>query len=520
MSELQRVIDALHPLEARVLIAFGGEAELGVAELAERSGLGEAQVRMALEWMGAKGAVAASGESRTSQVSLTDVGKQYAEVGTPEVRILERLKEGAVAMDALRSIPDTEPREISSAIGELKALGLIEIGQGGTAVLAEGAQASMEAARRRQSLVERLARSSPLGRTSFTDDQWGIIEEHSRKRGGRGTFQIRERVSRTFRLSDVGRALREAVQDRGGPAEEVSQLTPELLREGAWRSVRFREYNLDLLPPRGIVGRRNPYREFLDIVKRKLLSLGFEEMRGPMVESEFWNMDALYMPQFHAARQIHDAYFLRDPTHCREIPEPALSRVAAAHHDGEGCGSTGWRYEFDIERTRRLVLRSQGTALSIRQLGQGVKVPGKYFAIARCFRYDRVDATHAPDFFQIEGIVLGEEINFCHLLGLLKLFALEVAKAENMRFVPAYFPFTEPSVEIQMEHPKIGWMELGGAGIFRPEVTKPQGVEVPVIAWGLGLDRMAMVALGVQDIRDLFSGDLEAVRQMRSRLMD
>ncbi|MBU1487589.1 phenylalanine--tRNA ligase subunit alpha, partial [bacterium] len=135
------------------------------------------------------------------------------------------------------------------------------------------------------------------------------------------------------------------------------------------------------------------------------------------------------------------------------------------------------------------------------------------------FRYDAVDSTHAPDFFQVEGIVLGEEINFRHLLGLLKLFATEIARAEEMKFVPAYFPFTEPSVEVHMKHPSLGWMELGGAGIFRPEVTKPQGVDVPVIAWGLGLDRMAMVALGISDIRDLFSNDLEMIRAKRIKTM-
>ena len=114
--------------------------------------------------------------------------------------------------------------------------------------------------------------------------------------------------------------------------------------------------------------------------------------------------------------------------------------------------------------------------------------------------------------------MLGEEINFRMLLGLLELFAVKMAGARDVRFLPAYFPFTEPSVELHVKHPGLGWMELGGAGLFRPEVTMPLGIRVPVIAWGLGLDRMAMIALGIEDIRDLFSTDLDMIRTKRVRI--
>ena len=132
-------------------------------------------------------------------------------------------------------------------------------------------------------------------------------------------------------------------------------------------------------------------------------------------------------------------------------------------------------------------------------------------------RYDDIDATHSADFYQTEGIVLGEDVNLKTLLGLLKVFAEEVAGAKEVKYVPAYFPFTEPSVEIHMKHPVLGWMELGGAGIFRPEVTKPLGIDVPVLAWGLGIDRMAMMSLGLNDLRDLFTSDIEQVRLRRRK---
>jgi phenylalanyl-tRNA synthetase alpha chain len=304
---------------------------------------------------------------------------------------------------------------------------------------------------------------------------------------------------------------------------------------GSWKGKVFRSYNVKVPPTRLIPGRTNPYVKFLEDVKDKLASLGFEEFDGPLVETEFWNSDALFMPQFHSARDIHDVYRVAGTEApagsggtagggavstkgaCAGfIEEPWLSNVAAAHESGGATGSRGWGYSFDREFTRALILRSQGTVLSAKTLPRA-KIPGKYFGIVRCFRYDKVDATHLPDFYQTEGIVLGEDVNLKTLLGMLEMFALEVAGAKEVKYVPGYFPFTEPSVEVHIKHPVLGWFELGGSGIFRPEVTESLGVHVPVAAWGIGIDRMALMALGLNDLRELFSYDIENVRLRRTK---
>ncbi|HET7839832.1 MAG TPA: phenylalanine--tRNA ligase subunit alpha, partial [Rectinemataceae bacterium] len=285
---------------------------------------------------------------------------------------------------------------------------------------------------------------------------------------------------------------------------------------GSWKTATFRPYNINIPASRLMPGRRNAYVEFLEGVKDKLVGLGFEEFDGSLVETEFWNSDALFMPQFHSARDIHDVYYLAEPTKAKRIEEPYLSAVASTHENGGPTGSRGWNYGFDREFTKRLILRSQGTVLSARQLPTA-KIPGKYFGIARCFRYDRVDATHLSDFYQTEGIVLGEDVNLRTLLGMLEMFAVEVAGATEVKYVPGYFPFTEPSIEVHIKHPVLGWFELGGSGIFRPEVTEPLGVTVPVAAWGIGVDRMALMALGLNDLRELFSPDLESVRMRRAK---
>ena len=135
--------------------------------------------------------------------------------------------------------------------------------------------------------------------------------------------------------------------------------------------------------------------------------------------------------------------------------------------------------------------------------------------MARCFRYDVIDATHLPDFNQTGGFVIGEGLNIKHLFGLLKMFGEEFAETDQIKIVPGYFPFTEPSAELHAKHPELGWVELAGSGIFRPEMLKPLGIDVPVIAWGVGLDRLAMFKLGIKDIRDLFSHDLTFLRNSR-----
>jgi len=98
---------------------------------------------------------------------------------------------------------------------------------------------------------------------------------------------------------------------------------------------------------------------------------------------------------------------------------------------------------------------------------------------------------------------------------MLKHFAIEIAGAEEVKFFPDYYPFTEPSVQISAKHPQLGWIELGGAGIFRPEITQTLGIDTPVMAWGFGIDRLAMFKLGIKDIRYLFSQDLKWLREAR-----
>lgn len=511
------VLESLHNLEVGILPVLEQRGESEEPALAEAAGLQEAQVRSALGWLLAKNLVAVIREETRREVTLTDAGLVHAEKGSPEERIWKHLRSaGPTPMGQLAAAAGIEKEEQSGAIGNLRAAGAITIGAGGIVEAPDGPEP--EVAVRARALLHKVRDQPGAPLEGYThEEQQRLQEMAGGKRKGKGLVSIDLRRDRTYALTEEGKVIVRLLAERGRQ-EEVSKVTPEMLQDGSWREVRFRPYFIGLKPGRVLGGKKNSYGEFLSFVKAKLLAMGFAEMRGSLVENEFWDMDALYMPQFHPARNVHDVYYVKEPTHSDPVEEPFATRVAAAHENGDETGSQGWEYRFDPMRSRRLILRSQGTALSARTLAAGPNIPGKYFAIARCFRYDQVDATHASDFFQVEGIVLGESVNFRTLLGLLKLFAVEIARATEVQFTPAYFPFTEPSVEMHARHPTLGWMELGGAGLFRPEVTLPLGVDVPVIAWGLGIDRMAMLALGLHDIRDLFSADLDLVRTRRSVL--
>ncbi len=511
---LDEVVGGLHPLEIRLLRVLRRDMSGTEADLRKAAGLGAPQFRRAAEWLLTKELISLIEETKEQIIRVTDLGRGYRAGGIPEDRIARKLREvGEIPMAAIKDLEGLTPEESFPAIGSLKSKGILAVEKGMAKVLPD---ADLSLVGESSAILEKACGEKPFYLSELDAPRQALVTSNVHKRfRTKGIFWLEEEVSRSFALTEKGSLVSDAVEARGMTGEEISKLTPEMLIDGSWRGKNFRRYSIDLAPPRIIAAKKHPYREFLDYVKYKLISMGFEEMQGPLVETEFWNMDALFMPQFHSARDIHDVYFVKDPSHAKEIEGGHLEDVARTHESGGASKSRGWGYTFDRERSRRLVLRSQGTALSARTLASKPGIPGKYFAMARCFRYDTVDATHACDFMQVEGIILGEEINFRTLLGLLKLFAIEVAKSEEVIFLPAYFPFTEPSVEAHIKHPDLGWIELGGAGIFRPEVTSPFGIDVPVMAWGVGLDRMAMVALGIKDIRELFSRDLDRVRTQR-----
>ncbi|MFQ6020716.1 MAG: phenylalanine--tRNA ligase subunit alpha [Candidatus Aenigmatarchaeota archaeon] len=296
--------------------------------------------------------------------------------------------------------------------------------------------------------------------------------------------------------------------------EGIKQLTPDLIRTGEWKKYPLIKYDVTLPAPIIYPGKKQPYIQFIENMREKLIGLGFQEMKGPLVETSFWNFDALFQPQDHPARGLHDALYLKHPK-TGELPDKNLvAKVKATHEGGWITESKGWGSIWNEEEAKKLLMRSHTTSVSARTLLKYGDKPGKYFTIDRNYRYDVIDAQHLMEFDQCEGIVVGENLTLRHLLGFLKEIA-SILGAEKVRFKPSYFPYTEPSCELYVYYPKIGWIECGGSGLFRPELLRPLGIEKSqVLAWGLGIGRLAMIKLGINDIRMLYSDDLEFLREV------
>ncbi len=504
---MKDVIASLHRLERLVLPLL--QKHSSADGLVKGSGMKEVEVLRGLQWLSGRGLVNVK-ESLQEVVELDSNGIVYRRKGLPEKRFLQLAGSGKVSLSQLIKSGLTE-EEVNVSIGLLKRNGWISIVKEKELVFEITGQGKEKLGKGfdEQLLLQKLDRPRII--SELEEKEKKAVKALSERKD---VLKCGVKKSVAAFLTDKGKVIAASPELKDNV---VDRLTPEMIKSGSWKSEKLRSYDMAAPVPRSYFGKKQPYRRFLEEVREKFVALGFKEMTGPLVESEFWNMDALFMPQFHSARDIHDAYYIKEPKYAADLPKELVRKVKAAHENGFGTGSKGWRYEFSDKKTSRLILRSHDTSISPRTLAsKSLEVPGKYFQLVRCFRYDVIDATHLADFNQIGGFVIEEKIHLSQLFGLLRMFAKEFCNTDQVKVVPSYFPFTEPSAALYAKHPHLGWIELGGAGIFRPEMVKPLvGRVVPVIAWGIGIDRIAMFKLGINDIRELFSHDLEFLRNAK-----
>jgi phenylalanyl-tRNA synthetase alpha chain len=300
--------------------------------------------------------------------------------------------------------------------------------------------------------------------------------------------------------------------------KQISKITPEMLSSGSWNNYELKPFDVSKPGPLLKAGKIHPMIKLINEIREIFLSMGFTEIRGPIIESAFYNFDALFQPQDHPAREMQDTFYLNNPKTAKLPEKNRVNAVKETHENGGDSGSLGWGIDWNIDIAKKLVLRTHTTATTIRRLAQYQKEnespPVKVFCIDRVFRNERVDRSHLAEFMQVEGIVIDDNVTLCDLIGLLSEFYRKLG-FKKIITRPGFFPYTEPSMEVSVYYDKLGeWLEMGGSGIFRPEVTYPWGIKDPtrVLAWGQGLERIAMLYFDRDDIRDLYVNPIKWLR--------
>ena len=438
-------------------------------------------------------------EERVSSVSLGEEGESAAVEGLLENRLWAWLKEQSPdsrTMIALSS--EFEPHEAGPGVGLLKALGIsLEAGR-----FTVDDEDSVDSVIEQRTAFVELLTEGPVDKSELDADM--VSHFSSRK----DLIVAEQRVSRSWTLTEVGSSVDASTLDE---VELIGDVTPELLQGDGWRDARFKPFDVKAPAPTPSGGRPHPMQALIETIRSVFLEMGFSEIEGDFVQSAGWNMDALFIPQSHPARTMQDTFYLSEPEQV-EVDQEHLDLWAKVHEHGHDTGSRGWGGTFDQNEARKALLRTHTTVNTVRHIADNPDQPCRVFGIGRVFRQESIDRTHLPEFYQIEGIIHEADANLPMLISTLKTFYSKMG-FPDVRVRPAYFPYTEPSVEVDVMW-KGEWLELGGSGIFRPEVTEPLGTEWPVCAWGLGLERLAMLILELDDIRELYQPDLERLRRM------
>ncbi len=499
MPDIEKLKESLSNHEIQILPYINENLE----EICKKSGLDETSVLRALRYFANKKIIDLS-FSKKEVVEVGVNGALYKKKGLPERRLINLLSEKRIIkLEDAQKESSLSDDEFKASLGVLKKKALIELKNGKIVLSGNLSEVS------KKMLEEIFLESLPLETDLLKPEQLYALKS---LRNRKDVVQTKEERSVGIKITELGKKL---MGSKIKAQELIEQLTPEIIKRDLWRGKKFRRYDVTSPLPEILGGKRHFVNQATDYARKIWTELGFKEMTGNLVVSSFWNFDSLFQPQDHPARDMQDTFFLFEKK--EDFDKKLMKSVKKVHEQGI-AGSKGWNYIWNEEEAKNLVLRTHTTAISSKTLSELKEkdIPCKFFAIGKVFRNETADWSHGFEFNQTEGIVVDKNANFRHLLGYLKEFFKKMG-FEKIRFFPCYYPFTEPSVEIRVFHPeKKIWFELGGAGIFRPEVTIPLfGENVNVLAWGPGFDRILMDYYQIKDLRELYRNDITQLRKMK-----
>ena len=493
--EIKSLAAKLHPLERRVLPVLRKEKEF--SKIVKASGLKEVEVMRALQWLENKKALKILTEKK-KVVNLDKNGLKYKKEGLPEKRFLKVLGDKFISLNTAAKKADLSKEEINACLGLLRSKLAIEIKKEGELMVKLGPQG----ARLMKETPEEqfLKRDFPVDFDSIQDLEKLALDNLLKRKC---FLRVEEAKAVSIEVTNLGKKLAKL-----NLKEEVeNRLTPGMLKTGKWKGKTFREYDVEINVPQILGGRRHPYNEALNIIRKAFLEMGFQEMTGPWVETAFWGMDSMWIAQDHPMREAQDTFYIDKDG---ELPNKELvKKVKSAHENGLNTGSIGHTKEWDPKLAKKLILRQHSTATTFRYFHDlKLNHDCKYFYIANNFRNEAIDATHLPEFGQAEGFIMGDNLTLADLMGFVKEFYAKLG-ITKIRFKPTFNPYTEPSMEAHYYNEKLGkWYALINSGIFRPEALAPYGITKSVIAWGMGSSRIAGLLTGKNKLKDIFGPEV------------
>ena len=496
------ILSGLSYNEKRLLLALDSVGGSGTpAKLVEAGGFSlEVEVVGSASWLQSKG-LAVMKEEVTRYYSLTD--PESLKDGLPERRALRFIEANGGSM-TVPALAEKMSGEDNIAVGWLmrkKLASMSDSADGKTVVLNDNGKAVLSGTMPDEELIARML-SAPVPE-SEADPK--VIKD---LKGRKGMIKETEVTAREITLTADGT---EAARSGLEVKEEEADVTDELIQSGRWKDVDYRRYDVQTFAPAVYPAKKNPLTRLGNEIRRLFTDMGFSEMSSEYVQPAFWNMDTLFIPQDHSARDMQDTFFLENPKSIPLDDRDLVEKIRAIHENGGDTGSTGWGGKWSEEKAAQALLRTHSTCSSIRYIAEHPDAPQKAFSISRIFRKESIDATHLPEFSQIEGIVIDENASLDMLISLIREFYSRMG-FDEIHVRPSYFPYTEPSLELEVFF-NGKWLELGGAGVFRPEVLAPFGVKTPVLAWGFGFERLAMLKWNIKDIRDLYISDIDSLRK-------
>lgn len=496
---MEKLLESLSLNEKKVIPYL----EEGLVDICKKSNLDKVSVLRALDYLAIKEIV----KLEIIKKKVIDVGINgalYRKKGLPERRLLSLLDEKRIiSLSDAQKESGLNSDEFKASLGALKKRSLLDLKNGKIVLNANKEEIS------KKTLEELFLESLPLEESFLTPEQ-NFAYKSLQKR--KDMVILEEIKDVKISITNLGKKV---MASKDLSKELIEQITFELLKsEKNWKGKKFRRYDITAPVPKISGGKRHFVNSAIDSARKIWMEMGFKEMRGNYVQTSFWNFDALFTAQDHPVREMQDTFFIDK---FGELPDKKLVNAIKLSHEKGVNGSKGWRYSWEEKESKKMCMRTHTTCLSAKTLSELKEndLPKKYFSVGKCFRNETVDWSHGFEFNQTEGIVVGENLNFKHLLGYLKQFAKKMGY-EKIRFRPAYFPYTEPSLEGDVWDEERGeWVELIAAGIFRPEVVEPLfGKNIKVLAWGPGFDRMIMKIYGIKDLREMYKNDLNQLRKM------